>query len=284
MRHLDAALGLVAISLGLSLEPVAAQTDVVSRRDERPLHAPDVLTRGLTLTEAQCGALPTAVWVRAEGQTYCIRYWISVNGGQEENALIFVPGDIGSNHASSGALNSYTSRVTSAALQRDADKWSRRDAGPYIYLARPGTFGSSGRQRDSRRTFAEVNAMTAALDLLKARYGFKRFHAVGQSGGAHTVVAMAQMRNDIGCAVSASGGLSVKSEARRLARGDPLSSRVLAAYDPVDQIGAMRSYPGLRLRYAAGICRPHEGRGAAGLGDHRGGYGPGFPRAGHPWP
>jgi pimeloyl-ACP methyl ester carboxylesterase len=54
----------------------------------------------------------------------------------------------------------------------------------------------------------------AALDELRARHGLRRFHLAGQSGGAHTVAGLAQMRTDVGCAVMAAGVISVKTRAR----------------------------------------------------------------------
>jgi dienelactone hydrolase len=85
----------------------------------------------------------------------------------------------------------------------------------------------------------------AALDGLKERYGFKRFHTIGQSGGGHTVAAMAQMRADMGCSVMASGVLSVKSRERE--RGVQIGTRIMSAYDPIDFVGAMRHQPGRRM-------------------------------------
>lgn len=41
----------------------------------------------------------------------------------------------------------------------------------------------------------------AAIDALKKLHGFKRLHAVGQSGARHTVAAVLQHRGDLGCAV-----------------------------------------------------------------------------------
>ena len=84
----------------------------------------------------------------------------------------------------------------------------------------------------------------AALDALKQRYGFKRFHLVGQSGGGHTVAGLVQLRSDVGCAVIASGGTSLRSVWRD--RGHPFVGKH-RFYDPIDHVDAMKQRSGLRL-------------------------------------
>ena len=101
--------------------------------------------------------------------------------------------------------------VSNESQQKIADYGSRLYRGPYFLIARPGAFGSSGHHLKDRRTLLEIRIAMAALDVLKQQYGFKRFHLVGQSGGGHTVAGLAQLRSDIGCAVIASGGISVRS-------------------------------------------------------------------------
>jgi hypothetical protein len=54
--------------------------------------------------------------------------------------------------------------VTSAALQRNAQVWSRIYGGPFVVIGRPGTFGSSGHHGRDRRSALEVKVVMAALD------------------------------------------------------------------------------------------------------------------------
>jgi dienelactone hydrolase len=213
--------------------------------DEPRLHAADVLTRGIALTELQCKGLASAAWVRVEDRTFCVRYWMSAAGGKKEDAMVFLDGDLGETEKGTGKLNSHSARVTSGSMQRNAQLWSRIYGGPYVVLGRPGTFGSSGHHGRDRRTPLEVKVVMAALDALKDRHGFKRFHMIGQSGGGHTVAAMAQMRGDMGCSVMASGVLSVKSRERDL--GNRIGTKISGSYDPIDFVGAMRHQPGRRM-------------------------------------
>ncbi len=218
--------------------------DVAPDAPDPPLHTPGAVSRGVTINESQCKSLATALWVRVDGRGFCVRYWISTAGGKKDEAMVFVNGDLGPYVNNKLELNQFSALVTAGTMQRDAHRWSRVFGGPYIAIGRLGAYGSSGDHRD-RRSLLEVRVAMAALDGLKYRYGFKRFHAVGQSGGAHTVAAFTQMRSDIGCAVMASGALSVKSAARD--RGAPITSRIRAAYDPIDFVGAMQHQVGRRM-------------------------------------
>jgi pimeloyl-ACP methyl ester carboxylesterase len=117
--------------------------------------------------------------------------------------------------------------------------------GPYASVGRLGALGSSGDHLHERRTLLEVRVAMAALDSLKERHGFKRFHLVGQSGGGHTVAALTQMRDDIGCAVMASGAVSVKSRLRD--SGKQVGPTIKSLYDPIDHVAKMRHQAGRRM-------------------------------------
>jgi dienelactone hydrolase len=210
--------------------------------DDPPLHSG--IRRDISISEAQCSGFATALWVRVEGRGFCVRYWMSTAESKKDEVLLFVDGDLGSYKGARLELNRGSALTTSGRLQRDAHYWSRTYRGPYIHLTRLGTFGSSG-DHWARRSRLEVQVALAAIETLKARHGFKRFHAVGQSGGAHTVAALVQHRSDIGCAVMASGVLSVKSRERD--NGREISARIRADYDPIDHVGSMQHQSGRRL-------------------------------------
>jgi dienelactone hydrolase len=213
--------------------------------DEPPLHAADTLTRGVAIDERQCKSLATALWVRVDGRGFCVRYWMSTAGGSKDEAMLYFHGDIGGLTDGKIGLNDPSKRVTAAALQRDAHRWSRVYGGPFIALGRPGAFGSSGHHLRDRRTLTEVRVIAAAIDALKERHGFKRLHAVGQSGGGHTVAALLQTRHDLGCAVITSGTVSVKGHHRDM--GKPMNAKVASSYDPIDHVAAMQHQPGRRV-------------------------------------
>jgi pimeloyl-ACP methyl ester carboxylesterase len=209
--------------------------------DDPPLHSPNLLTRGVTITESQCKGLRTAAWVRVDGTGYCARYWISTAGGSKDEAIVFVHGDIGDSKRPN-TLNQYSASITAGRMQRDMHRLSRTFGGPYIAIGRLGAFGSSGDHR-KRRTLLEVRVAAAALDVLKETYGLRRLHLAGQSGGGHTVAALVQRRTDVGCAVMAAGVIAVKARSRDL--GKVTSAGVF--YDPIDAVESMQQQPGRRL-------------------------------------
>lgn len=128
------------------------------------------------------------------------------------------------------------------ALQAAARRWATALGRPYILLARPGVFGSTG-DHAMRRSPREVALVDAALDRIKARHGLKRLVLAGMSGGGHLVAALLPRRADISCAVVTSGVVAVQMRARL--RGWPATGRA-DAVDPMDEVGllARRIAPG----------------------------------------
>src|SRR6267154_5239207 len=53
----------------------------------------DDMLRGITTTRAQCALQPQAVWVSADGQDFCVRYYVSTVGGQGSRPVVFLNGD-----------------------------------------------------------------------------------------------------------------------------------------------------------------------------------------------
>lgn len=254
IRHV--VLAIVLLVLGLDPAVVSAQTGARPSvfaaeprtspdAEDPPLNTLDTLSRGVVLSEAQCRALGMAIWVTVEARGFCVRYWISTAGGMTDEALVNIHGDIGGREPGRVYLADDADRRTAGGQQRNAERWSRIYGGPFISIGRAGAYGSSGDHLRERRTLLEVRVVMAALDALKERDGFKRFHIVGHSGGGHTVAAMLEMRSDLGCAVMTSGILSVKTNALDL--DWPINAKIAASYDPIDFIDAIQSRPGQRM-------------------------------------
>jgi dienelactone hydrolase len=213
--------------------------------DDPPLHSAQTLKTGVSIAEAECRQLAKAIWVRVDREGFCVRHWMSAAGGMKDEATVFIHGDLGSGKIGEfGLLNTYSSIVTAGQVQRSAHYWSRVHAAPYFAIGRLGAYGSSGKHND-RKKLIEIKVVMAALDALKAEHKIRRFHLVGQSGGGHTVAALLQMRQDIGCAVMTSGAMSHKTAARD--RGLPITERHRINYDPIDHVAAMQDRPGQRL-------------------------------------
>ncbi|MBX9846535.1 MAG: hypothetical protein K2Z80_32480 [Xanthobacteraceae bacterium] len=208
------------------------------------------LIRGITVTQAQCAALPQAVWLNGSGREFmgrefmgrefCIRYYLSTAGGEGARPAVFLQGD------RLGKLNLRTGEYTSSGRDKDidtddfvraAEALSRQTKGPAIYLARPGLDGSSGDHR-IRHSVLELNVTNAALDAIKRRHRFDGFHLIGQSGGSILVGGMLALRSDVGCAVIGSGRLANDRPTRPAA--DPATEFFNVA-DAVSEIAQRRA-------------------------------------------
>ncbi len=198
-----------------ALAATAAVTIIVMARPVPPTPNPSLLdprdmARGVTMTQAQCAALPTAVWVRVTERDFCIRYYVSAAGGDGNRPVVFMQGDKGwkqDRRARTFILPPEIRPFDPAGFTRQADSFSRASGTTGIYLARMGIDGSSGHHLD-RHTVLELQVMNAALTAIRRRHGFDGFHLVGQSGGASLVGGLLGLRTDIHCAVPGAGRLA----------------------------------------------------------------------------
>lgn len=165
------------------------------------------LLHGITITHAQCEAMPQALWLSVLGRDFCVRYYLSTAGGEGTRPVVVLQGD------QLGKLNprAWTWTDTSEAkdvdtddIMRIVDGFSKMAKTTAIYLARIGVDGTSG-DHMFRKTVLELQLMNAALDAIKRRHGFEGFHLAGQSGGSVIADGLTGLRRDISCAVLGSG-------------------------------------------------------------------------------
>ena len=202
----------------------------------------DELVDGSTGDAARCATLPIAVWVTVDGKGDCIRaYGAGLTQGSNPNVLVYLSGD---RLAGRRILGGYE-KDSPDSLRADADRWSRQAGMPYLFLARPGTHGSSGDHAQRRRP-REGRLVDAALQALKARYAIGTFHLAGQSGGGGLVANMLNVRADIGCAIAASGAVAVNLRAQLLNRSKDTTGYT-DSYDPVAHVKDIARRPGLRI-------------------------------------
>ena len=202
----------------------------------------DELVDGSTGDAARCATLPIAVWVTVDGKGDCIRaYGAGLTQGSNPNVLVYLSGD---RLAGRRILGGYE-KDSPDSLQADVDRWARQAGMPYLFLARPGTHGSSGDHAQRRRP-REGRLVDAALQALKARYAIGTFHLAGQSGGGGLVANMLNVRADIGCAVAASGAVAVNLRAQLLNRSKDTTGYT-DSYDPVAHVKDIARRPGLRI-------------------------------------
>ena len=255
----------IALLVGGALLAPPAGADVIPIKD---------LRSGITMTQAQCATLPSAVWLNLHGRAFCIRYYLSSAGGEGPRPVVLLDGD------KLGALNMRTGEykndpekdkdIDTDNLDRFAEILSKRSKTTAIYLGRIGLDGSSGDHR-WRHSLLELHVTDAALDAIKRRHKFEGFHLIGQSGGSTLVGGVLGLRTDIGCAAIGAGrlynppsqwpkapaGLTTEqfNPADRVAIiAQRRESRVMVITDPADQrVSEKNQTPFVQmLRFAGG--------------------------------
>lgn len=215
IRRLHGVVGLI-VGMMMPTGMANAQTETASTVPAiaRETFSEHELSYGKNITQDECAGLPNAVWVSHRLGTECIRFYVSAGlpeagvadvSNASGIAVIYFHGD---RLAGSQPLGNY-GKVSPAALVKELEFYHRRFNVPFIMVARPGVFGSSGNHSERRR-LKESYSLNAAVDAIKARYGLRQLVLAGQSGGAYTTAALLTLgRTDVKCAVASSGVYAV---------------------------------------------------------------------------
>jgi hypothetical protein len=216
----------------------------------------DVLN-GKQISQAECRAIASAVWVSADGSSECLRYYMSPAPSGHE-AVVLLNGDFVDNSPGKAPSAPEYDQLGAGDLLRYAERRGRLFGRTFLTLARPGTLGSSGNELAVRHTAHELRLVNAALDAIASERGVTTYHLIGQSGGSILIGGLLAMRSDIGCASIGSGRLSLApytgdprdlpSEGRKAILDDQAyvglirpsrSLRVFVLSDPDDQYSAI---------------------------------------------
>lgn len=200
---------------------------------------------GNIISTGQCRRLEqqqTAVWVRVRGRGWCLRYYASGLG--QRNAVVagWMHGDIGGGRR--GGPSGHQQGLSPAAMIEQERSLSQKFHTPFIFLARPGAYGSAGYHHDIAHTKLEADLVAAEIDALTVRYGVRSWVLAGHSGGGSLVAEMLDRRSDIACAVVSSGApdfdayLTAHHEAKQ---------RSPAHMNAVADVVRMPSTPGQRI-------------------------------------
>jgi len=188
---------------------------------------------------ANCPDRAGYLWVQPVEGPACIRYFASDDIEGARMAIVQFSGD------RDGVMDQAPTRIpenTEALRTLDAQRNRDRAGVPWIFVARPGTYGSSGDHR-KRRQPVEFHALDAALDALMARHKLQRIVIVGHSGGATAGAALLTMgRTRVACAVLTSGAFGLLERARLLGRSkDGLTDTTGSTqfYDPLDHVNGI---------------------------------------------
>jgi dienelactone hydrolase len=223
---------------------VALMPQAAGLADDARFSAEDVI-RGVTTTRDRCEQ-PGRIWVEHEGESECLRFYGASAGSPGRTPLLFLEGDVlrqaqpGTEPPTWEVVRSYR-RLSPALMQAEAERYASAAARPFVNLARPGTYGSSGRHLERRRE-REVALVNQAVDRLKQRFGWTRINLAGLSGGGHLVAALMARRDDVGCAVIASGNVAVRERLRERGRTTDMTGYA-DSVDPLDLVSDVARHP-----------------------------------------
>jgi hypothetical protein len=215
--------------------------------------SPAGLRTGVIVSAAECARESSAVWVtapHADGvvEGACIRYYAAGLAATNPVAVVFLHGNrLARSFDKEGRLirvdagNSYGT-PSASELQAAAAIQAKALGYPFIIVARPGYYGSSGVANDQYRR-REILLVNAAVDAIKQRHAIARFGASSQSGGGPSLAGLLAMRNDISCAAFSSSLTAFDEREQALrepSRNPPLRQVTPDAYDPIRETASIR--------------------------------------------
>ncbi|HEX2438792.1 MAG TPA: hypothetical protein VHT71_10845 [Methylomirabilota bacterium] len=215
--------------------------------------SPAGLRTGVIVSAAECGREPSAVWVtapHADGvvEGACIRYYAAGLAATNPVAIVFLHGNrLARSFDKEGRLirvdaGSSYGAPSVAEMQTAAGLQAKALGHPFIIVARPGYYGSSGVANDQYRR-REILLVNAALDAIKQRHGIARFGVSSQSGGGPALAGLLAMRSDIPCAAFSSSLTAFDEREQALrepSRNPPLRQVTPDAYDPIRETTNIR--------------------------------------------
>lgn len=200
---------------------------------------------GSQTDQQTCEQKRYSVWVTYKDVSECIKYYAGGLEAQNSIALFHIHGDVASAYyfksRVSNVLKSYLRR-TESSQQRFAETAALRYDIPFVYVARPGTFGSSGFHGDRYKEH-NPGLINAAISAIKKKHNIKKISLSGQSGGGIGVAAILNWRNDVKCAVLASSVASLIDSIKAKYPASNISSREAIIYDPSRHINQMPNNP-----------------------------------------
>lgn len=142
------------------------------------------------------------VWVDVEGRGDCVAFYPTQDVSGATQAVFYFEGDIPPSYRNN--RQRLGGHLTS--LRRSLEIIAKAYKVPYVLVARPGTFGSTGSHAD-RRKVREYLVMREAVDAIRRGLGLERVSLAGQSGGATIAGALLTLGlARVSCVTPASGG------------------------------------------------------------------------------
>ncbi len=161
-------------------------------------------TQVTRIDQAACRARDNRLWTEADGDAQCLAYIAADPLPASDTGIVFFHGDF-----PQARLSAEKMAASRHNYQISANRLAQAFSVPVFVMARPGVMGSTGFHviGGVRQEHALVSK---AIDELKQRHSLRRIVLVGQSGGARlTAQLLASGRDDIACAVMASGAYGI---------------------------------------------------------------------------
>ncbi|WP_291694733.1 alpha/beta fold hydrolase [Bradyrhizobium sp.] len=225
---------------------MASVTTFAQSLPDTGMFDPVSVINGIQTTPSACEEMvrrQTAVWVRVDGRGYCLRYYAAGVALDRPNPVVagWMSGDVMG--GPKGVAHQQGLGV--ASMIEQSATLSNRYAVPYIFLARPGTYGSSGKHYDVRHTPLEARLVDAQIDALKRRYRIDQWVLGGHSGGGTLAAEFLAWRDDIRCAVLSSPAAAYRARLEKKGFVQRLKTEVF--FDPYDSIDRIPNQPGRRI-------------------------------------
>lgn len=219
---------LIFLSLVVSLEASPASQDAIQTEDYDEVYPASRILNGVpAFTQVQCQSRPFSIWIQVEWKkstkqieiadnrisSECVQYFPSDIALKSKTALFYLSDDVALDRSELDGLNNRNYSNNSFQLQiKYANAIASKYGIPYIHIARPGMYGSSGNTATERHSLKEASFIDSAVNAIKAKLAYQRFSVLGQSGGGGLVASLITSgRSDIDCAVVASGSSSLKT-------------------------------------------------------------------------
>jgi hypothetical protein len=212
---------------------------------------PEQVVRGITITREACAEfekLETAIWVDVAGVGACLRYYAAgLRAAPGPNPIVaaWMHGDLTGPDGKNA--DKHQKGLGVAAMIEQERRLSERYGVPFIFLARPGGYGSSGWHWKIRHRWQEAAFVEAQLDGLKKRYGIQEWALGGHSGGGTLTAEMLGRRQDIRCASISAGAGAFRAALVALGSKKAQTTSHPEWFDPSRLIDKMQVRPGQRI-------------------------------------
>ena len=197
-----------------------------------------------------CEVARRHVWVEVEGRGDCVAFYPTGPLDGARNVIFFFEGDIPPSYRK----NADRLRSHLRILERTLGSLAKTYQVPYVLVARPGTFGSTGNHADRRRP-REYLVMREAVEAIRREFGIEAVSLAGQSGGATIVGALLALGlGRVACATPASGGYDLTAmldwHASRqgiVGRHHEHPAALSQSFNVMDRVGGVEKDPARRI-------------------------------------